>query len=72
MTKVLCDRCGKEIEPYERTSYPYLSITTQETCELNSRALDLCPHCKAQFYEWLYPTVAKSEEKLDINATDWR
>lgn len=53
MTKITCDRCGKEIVQSTSIEFPTLLITAQEGSGVKPHIIDLCSNCRRKFYQWL-------------------
>ena len=60
MKKTICDRCKKEISPYiaylnsNQVMPSTIAITiSQRHTAMESRQVDLCDDCKADFLSWL-------------------
>lgn len=56
MTKIICDRCGKEFNylPIVQAKFPYLNIHVLHDFTGCSRQVDLCDDCKQKVYNFIF------------------
>lgn len=55
MTKITCDKCGKEIIkfPWQNIIFPNYVITVVRSANSNIETVDLCSDCVKDFEAWL-------------------
>lgn len=63
MTKVTCDKCGKQMSkfPWQAVTYPSYMITVVRNVGDEIESVDLCPACSKAFERWLF----RKEERDD-------
>lgn len=56
MTKIVCDRCGKEFcdNPFLSVKFPVIEIYCRSNLIEPLRELDLCDNCKKQVREFIF------------------
>lgn len=61
MKKVICDRCGKEIESPKYIRYTIEQLYTLSQRSIWNTSIDLCKDCQQEMDTWLNSN--KKEEK---------
>ena len=58
MTKIYCDRCGKDITPFF-----YYELQMDDTGPYdNEREFDLCKECANELVEWIFAKEKEADE----------
>lgn len=56
MTKIICDRCGKEFNyfPMMQVKFPCIYVRVQYAVGDCGRQIDLCDDCKKKVYNFIF------------------